>query len=363
MDFTGAPFVCRNVFGGRSRTFLGGLRGAIVGTPDPASANPHNREFDSRAAPLRLPPHRVSTPRRAVEQEGDPMARSRTFLALPLLLIALVGGGGASAAPTAAPFGPNVIVFDPSMPVGADPGDPRRDPRPAGRRRDGHEPLRAPVQARHVRHRRRSRCRSRSATTPRSPAWARRRPTSSSTARSRSTTAASTTAARATASRWSTSGARCPTCRSTSTPPARTAAARRRTSGRSRRRCRCAGSTSRGGNLSLMDYCTAGPQYASGGFIADSNLPDRDQRLAAAVADPQQRGRRLVQRACGTRSSRASRARRPTPAFPNPPYTTLETTPVSREKPYLFVDAAGEYQVRVPVGADEHAAASPGPTA
>ena len=25
-----------------------------------------------------------------------------------------------------------------------------------------------------------------------------------------------------------------------------------------------------GGNLSLMDYCTAGPQYASGGFIADS---------------------------------------------------------------------------------------------
>ena len=28
-----------------------------------------------------------------------------------------------------------------------------------------------------------------------------------------------------------------------------------------------------GANLSLMDYCTAGPQYASGGFIADSNLP------------------------------------------------------------------------------------------
>ncbi|HEU5267410.1 MAG TPA: hypothetical protein VFU35_11955, partial [Jatrophihabitans sp.] len=25
-----------------------------------------------------------------------------------------------------------------------------------------------------------------------------------------------------------------------------------------------------GGNLSLMDYCSAGPQYASGGFIADS---------------------------------------------------------------------------------------------
>ena len=51
-----------------------------------------------------------------------------------------------------------------------------------------------------------------------------------------------------------------------------------------------------GGNLSLMDYCTAGPQYASGGFIADSRAAVRHQRLAAAVADPQQRGRRLVQR-------------------------------------------------------------------
>ena len=28
-----------------------------------------------------------------------------------------------------------------------------------------------------------------------------------------------------------------------------------------------------GGTLSLMDYCTAGPQFASGGFIADSRLP------------------------------------------------------------------------------------------
>src|SRR6266542_6200493 len=28
-----------------------------------------------------------------------------------------------------------------------------------------------------------------------------------------------------------------------------------------------------GGTFSLMDYCTAGPQYASGGFIADSVMP------------------------------------------------------------------------------------------
>ena len=81
-----------------------------------------------------------------------------------------------------------------------------------------------------------------------------------------------------------------------STPPARTAAAPRPTSGPSRRPCRCAGSSVTGGTLSLMDYCTAGPQYASGGYIADSRTGDRDQRLAAAVADPQQHDRQLVQR-------------------------------------------------------------------
>ena len=35
-------------------------------------------------------------------------------------------------------------------------------------------------------------------------------------------------------------------------------------------------------------------------------------------------------------------------AYPNPPYTVLEKTPLNREKPYLFVDAKGAYQVRVP---------------
>ena len=38
----------------------------------------------------------------------------------------------------------------------------------------------------------------------------------------------------------------------------------------------------------------------------------------------------------------------PAQSFPDPPYTTLATNPVSREKPYLYVDGAGVYQVRVP---------------
>ena len=43
------------------------------------------------------------------------------------------------------------------------------------------------------------------------------------------------------------------------------------------------------GDTSLMDYCTAGPQYASGGFIADSAFTGaRRQRLPAAVPGPQQ---------------------------------------------------------------------------
>jgi hypothetical protein len=78
------------------------------------------------------------------------------------------------------------------------------------------------------------------------------------------------------------------------------------------------------GNFTLMDYCTAGPQYASGGFIADSKF--------GAV----------------TNGSQQQWLTRNSSAFPNPPYTTLATTPLSREKPYLFVDAKGKYNVRVP---------------
>ena len=38
----------------------------------------------------------------------------------------------------------------------------------------------------------------------------------------------------------------------------------------------------------------------------------------------------------------------PAGTFPNPPYTKVAQTPVVREKPYLYVDAAGNYQVFVP---------------
>jgi len=102
-----------------------------------------------------------------------------------------------------------------------------------------------------------------------------------------------------------------------------------------------------GGDLSLMDFCTAGPQFASGGFIADSRLPftingSQQQWLT--------RNSEIVDWSNGVWNQVFSGVvgAPDDAAFPDPPYTTLETTPVSREKPYLFVDARGRYHVRVP---------------
>jgi hypothetical protein len=103
-----------------------------------------------------------------------------------------------------------------------------------------------------------------------------------------------------------------------------------------------------GGNLSLMDYCTAGPQYASGGFIADSRLPfvingSQQQWLTRNSSVAGWSNAVWNQVFSGVEGAPDDAA------FPNPPYTTLDETPVSREKPYLFVDADGRYGVRVPV--------------
>ncbi len=101
-----------------------------------------------------------------------------------------------------------------------------------------------------------------------------------------------------------------------------------------------------GGNLSLMDYCTAGPQYASGGFIANSNLPfvingSQQQWLTRNSAFTGWSNAVWNQVFAGVDGAPSEAS------FPNPPYTTLDTTPVSRERPYLFLDAQGNYFVHV----------------
>ncbi|MEU4695097.1 glycosyl hydrolase family 28-related protein [Actinoplanes sp. NPDC023714] len=102
-----------------------------------------------------------------------------------------------------------------------------------------------------------------------------------------------------------------------------------------------------GGGLSLMDYCTAGPQYASGGFIANSKLP------ATTNGSQQQWLTRNSEVASWSNAvwNQVFSGVVGAPddsTFPDPQYTTLEKTPVSREKPFLFVDSKGKWQVKVP---------------
>ena len=101
-----------------------------------------------------------------------------------------------------------------------------------------------------------------------------------------------------------------------------------------------------GGNLTLFDYCTAGPQFASGGFIADSRT--------GFVINGSQQQYIVRNSSIGGWSNAvwnqvfAGVQGAPAQTFPSPPYTTLATTPVSREKPYLYVDSEGTYNVFVP---------------
>ena len=118
-----------------------------------------------------------------------------------------------------------------------------------------------------------------------------------------------------------------------------------------------------GGNLSLMDYCTAGPQYASGGFISDSK--------AGTVINGSQQQYYVRDSSIGGWSNGVWNQvfsgvdGAPAQSLPDPPYTTLASTPVSREKPYLTLDEAGQYSVFVPATRKDSAGTTweNGPTA
>src|SRR5262245_31184757 len=86
-----------------------------------------------------------------------------------------------------------------------------------------------------------------------------------------------------------------------------------------------------GANVSLMDYCSAGPQFASGGFIADSSLPfvingsqqqwlTRDSEIGGWSNGVWNAVFAGVEGAPSDVT------------FPVPPYTTLDTTPASRKQ-------------------------------
>ena len=97
----------------------------------------------------------------------------------------------------------------------------------------------------------------------------------------------------------------------------------------------------------FMPYCES-PNYASGGFVADSELEG-----GALNGSQQQFYVRNTDLGAGWSNGVWNQVfsgdlNAPAQSFPVPPYTTLTATPVSREKPYLYVDAAGAYRVFVP---------------
>jgi hypothetical protein len=106
-----------------------------------------------------------------------------------------------------------------------------------------------------------------------------------------------------------------------------------------------------GGNLSLMDYCTAGPQFASGGFIADSQtgfvINGSQQQFIVRDSSIGGWSNGVWNQVFSGVVGAPAQSFGSTPFNP-PPYTTLATSPVTREKPFLYVDSSGHYHVSVP---------------
>ncbi len=103
-----------------------------------------------------------------------------------------------------------------------------------------------------------------------------------------------------------------------------------------------------GGNVTLFDYCSALPRYASGGFIADSSFSG-----GTVINGSQQqfivRNSNLDGWTNGVWNQVfAGDVGAPPQSFPTPPYTTLVTSPVTQEEPFLTTDSAGRFSVFVP---------------
>src|SRR3954452_2415020 len=104
------------------------------------------------------------------------------------------------------------------------------------------------------------------------------------------------------------------------------------------------------GLTTLMDYCT-GPSFASGGFIADS-------RLSGTVVNGSQQQFLVRNSTIGGWSNGvwnqvfSGVVGAPPECFPATttcgPYTVVAASPITREAPFLYVDDAGRWRVFVP---------------
>jgi hypothetical protein len=109
------------------------------------------------------------------------------------------------------------------------------------------------------------------------------------------------------------------------------------------------------GNVTLMDYCDGTPDWASGGFIADSELN-------GTVENGSQQQYIVRNTNIGTWTNGVwnqvfsgdpgapAQSFGPTPVSAGgpQPYTTLATSPTTEEEPYLYTDSSGNYNVFVP---------------
>jgi hypothetical protein len=121
------------------------------------------------------------------------------------------------------------------------------------------------------------------------------------------------------------------------------------------------------GNVTLMDYCDGSPDYASGGFIANS-------QITGTVTNGSQQQYYVRNTDIGSWSNAVwNQVFSGDPGAPAQSfaansgdsggpesYTTLSTTPASEEEPFLYTNSAGAYEVFVP-SLQANSTARPGP--
>jgi hypothetical protein len=111
-----------------------------------------------------------------------------------------------------------------------------------------------------------------------------------------------------------------------------------------------------GGNVSLFDYCSAGPQYASGGFIADSAfsggtvINGSQQQFVVRNSDLDGWSNGVWNQVFAGDPGAPAQSFSATSGLSGgtAPYTTLATSPVTQEEPFLTTDSAGHDSVFVP---------------
>ncbi len=110
------------------------------------------------------------------------------------------------------------------------------------------------------------------------------------------------------------------------------------------------------GNFTLMDYCDGSPDYASGGFIADSQFTGgaitngSQQQFMTRNTDIDSWSNAVWNQVfCGDPGAPAQSFAGNSGDSGGPQsYTTLATCPTTQEEPYLYTDSRGNYNVFVP---------------